>query len=190
MSGYRNFAIIGAGALGNYIIRQFLKEKAAGTVNEVVVLSRQVSSINRRKHVRPHRRLCGQGSKTTVEGDARVITVDYSNPESIKNALSGVDVVISTISGTALDVQGKIAEAAKAADVKLFIPSEFGNVTEGATLGMSGEKASIQDQLKALDIPWAIFYTGPFADYIWAECVYYCPFTVCRVKPLIKSKVS
>jgi ornithine cyclodeaminase/alanine dehydrogenase-like protein (mu-crystallin family) len=45
MSGYRNFAIVGAGTLGNYIIRQFLKEKAAGTINEVVVLSRQVSSI-------------------------------------------------------------------------------------------------------------------------------------------------
>lgn len=45
MSGYRNFAIVGAGTLGNHIIRQFLKEKAAGTVNEVVVLTRQVSSI-------------------------------------------------------------------------------------------------------------------------------------------------
>jgi pyrroline-5-carboxylate reductase len=44
MSGYRNFAIVGAGTLGNYIIRQFLKEKAAGTVNEVVVLTRQVSN--------------------------------------------------------------------------------------------------------------------------------------------------
>ena len=139
--------------------------------------------------MRPHRRLCvRQGSKTTVEGDAKVISVDYSNPESIKNALSGVDVVISTISGTALDVQGKIAEAAKPAGVKLFIPSEFGNVTEGETSGLFGEKASLQDQLKALGIPWAIFYTGPFADYIWAEYVYCRPFTVCRVKPQIKSK--
>jgi len=44
MSGYKNFAIVGAGTLGNFVIRQFLKEKAAGTVNEVVVLTRQVSS--------------------------------------------------------------------------------------------------------------------------------------------------
>jgi len=150
MSGYKNFAIVGAGTLGNYIIHQFLREKAAGTVNDVVVLTRQ-------------------GSKTTIEGDARVISVDYSNPESIKSALLGVDVVISTISGTALDVQGKIAEAAQAAGIKLFVPSEFGGVTEGETVGMSGEKASIQDQLKALDIPWAIFYTGPFADFVFAD---------------------
>jgi hypothetical protein len=45
MSGYKKFAIVGAGTLGNYIIRQFLKEKTAGTVKEVVVLTRQVSSV-------------------------------------------------------------------------------------------------------------------------------------------------
>jgi len=152
MAGYRNFAIVGAGTLGNYVIRQFLKDKAAGTVNEVVVLTRQ-------------------GSKTTIEGDAKVISVDYSNPESIKNALAGVEVVISTISGAALDVQGKIAEAAKEAGVNLFIPSEFGGTTEGETEGMFGEKAGIQAQLKALGVPYAAFYTGPFADYVWAGFV-------------------
>ena len=45
MSGYKNFAIVGAGMFGGFVIRQFLKEKAAGTVNEVVVLTRQVSPI-------------------------------------------------------------------------------------------------------------------------------------------------
>jgi pyrroline-5-carboxylate reductase len=43
MSGYKNFAIVGAGTIGNFIIHQFLKDKAAGTVNEVVVLTRQVN---------------------------------------------------------------------------------------------------------------------------------------------------
>ena len=42
MSGYTNFAVVGAGALGNYIVQQFLKDKAAGIVKEVVVLTRQV----------------------------------------------------------------------------------------------------------------------------------------------------
>ena len=82
-------------------------------------------------------------------------------------ALTGVDVVISTVPIAALDVQEKIAAAAKKVDVKLFVPSEFGNVTEGATDGISGTKANIQDQLKALGMPYAIFYTGPFQDYIW-----------------------
>ncbi|KAI9466589.1 NAD-P-binding protein [Lactarius psammicola] len=149
MSGYKNFAIVGAGTFGSFVVRQFLKDKAAGTVNEVVVLTRQ-------------------GSKTTIEGDAKVVAVDYSNKEAIKSALTGVDVVICTISSTVLDLQAGIAAAAKEAGVKLFVPSEFGNVSEGETQGMFGEKAVLQSQLKALGIPWAIFYTGPFADFIWS----------------------
>jgi uncharacterized protein YbjT (DUF2867 family) len=97
-----------------------------------------------------------------------VIQVDYSNDESIKRALTGVEVVVSTISGEALDVQGRIAAAAKEVDVKLFVPSDFGGVTEGATEGLFGAKANIQSQLKALGIPYVVFYTGPFADYIWS----------------------
>jgi len=150
MSRYTNFAVVGAGTLGTYIVQQLLKDKAAGIVKEVVVLTRQ-------------------GSKTTVQGSAKVIQVDYSNEASIKHALTGVDVVISTISGEALGVQGKIAEAAKATDVKLFVPSDFGNITEGETEGLFGAKANIQSQLKALGLPYAVFYTGPFADYIWAS---------------------
>ena len=31
MSGYKNFAIVGAGKTGSFIVRQFLKDKVAGT---------------------------------------------------------------------------------------------------------------------------------------------------------------
>jgi uncharacterized protein YbjT (DUF2867 family) len=96
-----------------------------------------------------------------------VIPVDYSNKQSIKSALAGIDVVISTISGTALGVQPAIAEAAKEAGVKLFIPSEFGGPTEGATEGLFGAKAGVQDQLKAVGMPYALMYTGPFSDFLW-----------------------
>jgi pyrroline-5-carboxylate reductase len=43
MSGYKNFAVVGAGQMGSYLIRQLITDKAAGTVNEVVVLTRQAS---------------------------------------------------------------------------------------------------------------------------------------------------
>jgi uncharacterized protein YbjT (DUF2867 family) len=100
-----------------------------------------------------------------------VIPVDYNNHQSIKDALSGVDVVISTIAIPALKVQDGIVKAAKDARVKLFVPSEFGGTTEGETEGFFGEKASIQEKLKALDLPYAVFYTGSFSDYIWNSCV-------------------
>jgi uncharacterized protein YbjT (DUF2867 family) len=125
-----------------------------------------------------------KGSKTTVQGDAKVIPVDYSNDESIKNALTGVDVVISTISGAAIDVQGKIAAAAKEVNVKLFIPSDFGGITEGAKEGLFGQKANIQGQLKALGLPYAIFYTGPFSDYIWVGYVSSYALLPCLFRPV------
>jgi uncharacterized protein YbjT (DUF2867 family) len=117
----------------------------------------------------------GQGSKTTIEGDAKVVAVDYSNKDSIKSALTSVDVVVCTISRMALGLQAGIAAAAKEAGVKLFVPSEFGNVTDGETQGQFGEKARIQTQLKAVDIPCTIFYTGPFADFVWNSYVCFSP---------------
>jgi uncharacterized protein YbjT (DUF2867 family) len=112
-----------------------------------------------------------KGSKTTVQGDAKVIPVDYSNDVSIKHALTGVDVVISTISGAALDVQGKIAAAAKEVDVKLFVPSEYGGISEGKSEGLLVEKANVQAKLKALGLPYTAFYTGAFADEFWLPYV-------------------
>jgi saccharopine dehydrogenase-like NADP-dependent oxidoreductase len=43
MSGYTNFAVVGAGTIGKYIVQQLLKDKTAGIVNEVVVLTREVN---------------------------------------------------------------------------------------------------------------------------------------------------
>jgi uncharacterized protein YbjT (DUF2867 family) len=112
-----------------------------------------------------------KASKPTVEAEAKVIQVDYSNEGSIQHALTGVDVVISTIPGAAVDIQVKIATAAKNVGVKLFVPSEFGGITEGETEWVFGAKAKVQSQLKALDIPYTAFYTGLFADYAWVPCV-------------------
>jgi len=50
MSGYTNFAVIGAGAIRNHIVQQHLKDKAAGIVKEVVVLTRQVTKSSQNLH--------------------------------------------------------------------------------------------------------------------------------------------
>jgi hypothetical protein len=96
-----------------------------------------------------------------------LIPVNYSNEESIKKALTGVDVVISTISWMTLDLQPRIAEAAKEIAIKLFVPSEFGGPTESEIGGLVSTKAGIRKQLEAISIPYALFYTGGFADYLW-----------------------
>ena len=112
-----------------------------------------------------------KGSKNTIQGDAKVIQVDYSNETSIKHVLAGVDVVISTVPEAAFDVQWKIAVAAKEADVKLFVPLEFGGISEGKSEGIDVAKADVQAQLKALGLPYTAFYTGVFSDQIWVSYV-------------------
>jgi hypothetical protein len=46
MSGYKNFAVAGAGKIGSFIIRQLITDKAAGTVNDVIVLTRQANLVS------------------------------------------------------------------------------------------------------------------------------------------------
>ncbi len=115
-----------------------------------------------------------KGSTNIIQGDAKVIQVDYSNEASIKHALTGVDVVISAVPEAAFDVQWKIAVAAKEVDVKLFVPSEFGAISEGESEGLQPlqvEKANVQAKLKALGLPYTAFYTGGFADQTWLPYV-------------------
>jgi hypothetical protein len=71
MSGYKNFAVVGAGNTGSFIVRQLLKDKSAGIVNQVVVLTRQVSLASLGQTLPTHWQW--QESKTTVEGDAKVV---------------------------------------------------------------------------------------------------------------------
>jgi uncharacterized protein YbjT (DUF2867 family) len=176
MSGYTKFAIVGAGRVGNCIVQELLKEKAAGTVKEVAILTRQVRYPSNDQVVNgilsTSLAVDMKGSNKTVQGDVKVIEVDYSNDESIRNALAGVDVVISTVAIAALDIQGKVAAAAKNADVKLFVPSEFGFITEGNTEGLHGIKAKFQGQLRALGLPYVAFYTGKFSDSGWSPYVF------------------
>ncbi len=112
-----------------------------------------------------------KGSKTAVQDGAKVIQVDYTNEASIKYALAGVDVIISAVPVPALDIQGKVAAAAKEVGVKLFVPSEYGAVTDERTEGVLGMKANFKGQLKALGVPYAAFYTGPWSDFTWASYV-------------------
>ena len=174
MSVYTTFAVVGAGRIGNCIVQELLKEKVAGIVKEVVVLTRQVKynpSNDRVVHEIFRVAVDTKGSIKTIQGDAKVIEVDYSNDESIKHALPGVDVVISTVPVAAIDVQVNIAVVAKDAGVQLFVPSEFGGKWEAKIEGMFATKANIRDQLKALDIPFAAFYSGLWADCPWVPYV-------------------
>ena len=99
---------------------------------------------------------------------ATFVEVDYDDSASLKQALAGTDVAISTVGAVALGAQSQLADASKAAGVQLFVPSEFGGPTEGDVDNALFEaKFAVQKHLKELNLPFALFFTGLFSDFIF-----------------------
>lgn len=65
-------------------------------------------------------------SSSVLPSDVEAKEVNFDSQESIIEALSGQDAVISTIGTLAVSAQLALIDAAVSADVKRFIPSEFG----------------------------------------------------------------
>ncbi|KZT19870.1 NAD-binding protein [Neolentinus lepideus HHB14362 ss-1] len=153
MSGYKNFVVAGAGNIGRFIVEELLKLQSSGAVSSVTVLTRK------------------GGYADLVEKGAKVVAVDYSPSSSafLVSALQGTDVVISTLGFEAIDAQqNALADAAKQAGVSLFVPSEFGNSTDGVTEGILGIKNQLNRHLEKIRLPYALFYTGLFTDFIFS----------------------
>ena len=107
--------------------------------------------------------------KNLVADGAKHVAVDYSNANSLKEAFSGVDVVVSTLNDTTnSNAQEFALLAAKQAGVKLFVPSEFGNPSLGfKELGILQSKALFHDKLAEVGLPYTLFFTGGFSDLIF-----------------------
>jgi uncharacterized protein YbjT (DUF2867 family) len=105
-------AVIGVGGFGQCVVRA-LQSKGI----EVLLVHRHNSVP----------KLLSDGIKA--------IGVDYSDVEDLAMTLRShkITVLISTIATAALEVQVHFVKAARAADVKLFIPSEFGRPSDGST---------------------------------------------------------
>ncbi|KAH0489343.1 hypothetical protein TgHK011_009776 [Trichoderma gracile] len=66
-------------------------------------------------------------SKLPKSTNLAIAPVDYSSVQSLENALRGHTVVISTLTSTFVGDQNPLIDAAIAAGVARFIPSEFGS---------------------------------------------------------------
>ncbi|CAG8224194.1 unnamed protein product [Penicillium salamii] len=118
--------------------------------------------------------LTRQGSDHTFDPRAHVAKVDYESLDSIKNALTGQEVVVSTLNAGAvpLAIHLRIIDAAVAAGVKRFVPSEFGSNTvnpQTAKLPVFGDKINVQEHLKKASqdsgLSYSLLITGPFLDW-------------------------
>ncbi|KAK3388603.1 hypothetical protein B0T20DRAFT_511262 [Sordaria brevicollis] len=152
-SSINTVAVIGGtGNLGTHLVRALL----VGGFS-VTILTRQGSSTPQPSF-----------SPYTVT----FTPVDYSSPTSLQSAFQGQDAVVSVVATAAVQTQKTIIDAAIAAGVKRFIPSEFGVHTRkpGIEKTRIGEllkgKRDVVDYLIANEdkISWTGLSTGFFFD--------------------------
>jgi hypothetical protein len=100
-------------------------------------------------------------------------TSDYS-PDSLHDILTGQDAVVSCIARTESATELKIVEAAEAAGVQRFLPSEYGADLHDAipeyTMMLAG-KLRVLEHLKQRaaankNFTWTTILPGPFFDYV------------------------
>lgn len=102
-----------------------------------------------------------------VTKGAKFATIDYNDRSTLLAAFEGVEVAISAVRSTPESLQGQkaLAEAAKSSGAKIFAPSEFG--TPGGSGGYVALKREIHEYLREIELPYAIFYTGPCSDMLF-----------------------
>ena len=117
--------------------------------------------------------LTRQSSKHTFPASVTAIPVDFTSLDSLTDALKGQDAVVSVLGTMSVGNQGPLVEAALAAGVKRFIPSEFGVNTrkaKGKPIGkILAAKIDLVDELevKAKENPgfsWTGLGVGLFFD--------------------------
>jgi len=146
----RKVALAGAtGNLGTVILEELLKSG----LFEVTVLTRETSAH-------------------TFPSNVKVVKVDFSHLDSLTDALTGQDALVSTLASLATASQRLLVDAAVAAGVKRILPSEFGNNLKNPKtreLPVYAQKIKIEEYLDQLAREGKISYTlvisGPFLDW-------------------------
>jgi hypothetical protein len=108
----------------------------------------------------------------------KVVEVDFGSLESLTGALEGIDAVVSVVGGAGVDTQPVLIDAAIAAGVKRFIPSEFGSVTTNPELekffpysSMSRVRKYLQSKAEEEagngNLSWTVLRCGAFLEFLF-----------------------
>ncbi|KFH42775.1 Isoflavone reductase-like protein [Hapsidospora chrysogenum ATCC 11550] len=150
MPAFKNIALAGAsGALGTHVLE---KLQASGKFN-----------------IRVLRRI---GSPSTFPSNVNVVDVDFDSVDALTAALKDQDAVVSTVGMAQILPQRTIIDAAIAAGVKRFIPSEFGSDLSNPrnrTSPVYAHKVQIQEYIsekaKTSGITYTYIYNNAFLDW-------------------------
>lgn len=132
-SAYSSIALVGAGNLGKF----FIDALAASGVS-FIVLTRPSS----------------QGTKVVPPG-AKLVPVELDDVEGLIKTFrdNKVDAVISTLGFAGYASETLVADAAKAAGVKIFVLSDFGAVTIGSPAPSHQVKVVHAQHLASIGLP-------------------------------------
>ncbi|KAI9033383.1 hypothetical protein DFJ74DRAFT_652291 [Hyaloraphidium curvatum] len=118
--GFQHVAIAGAtggnsSGLGKLILDTLLEKKAAGAIASLRVLGRKPANDAKKAEVH-----------AIVSRGIPFHEVDYTDMDSMASALSGCDVLLSTVGGPAIpDLEINLMRAAKKAGVRRVMPSQY-----------------------------------------------------------------
>ena len=118
-------------------------------------------------------RIGGNSSKLGPHPSLTIKEVDFNSVQSLTAALDGTQVVVSCLATLAIGGQSALIDAAVAADVKRFIPAEFGMDSRnplGAKLPVCAPKVATQEYLQAKSnanptFTWTGVANGMFLDW-------------------------
>ncbi|KAE8447858.1 hypothetical protein EG329_010087 [Mollisiaceae sp. DMI_Dod_QoI] len=147
----KNVAVVGAaGALGAPILKAIVD---SGKFS-VTVVSRESST-------------------STFPSSVKVVKADYNSVDSLTTALKGQDAVVSAVGNEGFLAQTLLVDAAIAAGVKKFLPSEFGSDLSNPNTGklaVFGHKIAVRKYIEekvlaGADITYTYVINGGFLDW-------------------------
>ena len=145
----------GTGGLGSFITHALLDRKAF----QVTLLTRTGTTET------PEKKKLIDDFKAK---GAHIAAVNFEDSQSIQHALNGIEVVVSAVTSEATGAQQRIlADACKAAGVKVFMPSEFGldsSDPRNHDIGLVKPKVETADYCKSIGLRTVRVMSGFFID--------------------------
>ena len=109
------------------------------------------------------------------DSSVKVLEVDYTSVESLAAALKGIDAVVSTVGYAAIGDQHIMIDAAIAAGVKHFIPSDYGVCTTSPKVEgipyyapLTKTRKYLEEKAKSTHLTWTILACGAFLEFVVA----------------------
>ncbi|OQU94686.1 hypothetical protein CLAIMM_01015 [Cladophialophora immunda] len=108
------------------------------------------------------------------DSNVKVVEVDYTSVQSLTAALTDIDAVVSTVGHEAIAAQQTLIDAAIAAGVKRFIPSEYSSCSYNPKIEnlptytpMTRIRQYLDEQAKAGKLTWTVLATGAFLEFLF-----------------------